>query len=72
MTISPAVPVTIPAGAEGIFMGGQQPVGGVSLQIYAATTSGYGAAATALLTAGSTKTTASGNFNLPSFTCPSA
>ena len=64
-------PVTAAAGVQGIFMGGQQPVGNVSIQIYAASTATYGGAATTLLTAGATKTTPSGNFTLPSFTCPS-
>ncbi len=58
------------SGAQGIFMGGQQPVGGVSLQLYAVGTSGYGSAASPLLTPGAVKTTASGNFTLPTFSCP--
>jgi streptogramin lyase len=47
-------------------MGGQQPVGGVTLQLYQAGTTGYGSAATLL---GTAQTTAGGNFNLPSYTC---
>jgi streptogramin lyase len=48
-------------------MGGQQPVGGVTLQLYQAGTTGYGSAATAL--GPSVQTTPGGNFNLPSYTC---
>jgi hypothetical protein len=67
------VPVHVPAGAvTGVFMGGQQPVGGVSLQLYAVGTGGYGSAADPLLTPGTVQTTALGNFTLPTFTCPSA
>jgi hypothetical protein len=50
-------------------MGGQQPVGFSTLQMYQTGTSGYGSGATPLFPAGSVKTTASGNFTLPSFTC---
>ena len=69
--VAPIVPVTAAAGAQGIFMGGQQPVGNINIQVYAINTSAYGGASTPLLTPGATRTTASGNFNLPSFTCPS-
>jgi streptogramin lyase len=48
-------------------MGGQQPVAGVTLQLYQAGTTGYGSAATPLGT--SAQTNAGGNFNLPSYTC---
>ena len=74
ITPTATVPVAVvnSTAATGIFMGGQQPVGGVSLQLYVVGTAGYGSAATPLLTAGATKTTASGNFTLPSFTCPTA
>lgn len=65
-------PVVTTTPASGVFMGGQQPVGGVSLQLYAVGTNGYGSAATPLLPAGSVMTTALGNFTLPSFTCPTA
>ena len=67
------VPVTVlSTKASGVFMGGQQPVGGVSLQLYAVGTTGYGSAATPLLTPGAVLTTSSGNFTLPSFPCPTA
>ena len=47
-------------------MGGQQPVAGVTLQLYQAGTTGYGSAATLL---GTAQTSAAGNFDLPSYTC---
>jgi hypothetical protein len=52
----------------GKVMGGQQPVAGVTLQLYLTGTSGYGAAATPL--GASFTTTPSGNFTFPSYTCP--
>jgi hypothetical protein len=55
--------------ASGRVMGGQQPVAGVDIQLYSAGTSGYASAATALFPAGSIKTTASGNFTIPAYTC---
>ncbi|ADW69214.1 NHL repeat-containing protein [Granulicella tundricola] len=71
-TLVPA-PVSIAAGqAKGIVMGGQQPVAGVALQLYAVGVTGYGSAATPLFTPGAVKTTPSGNFTFPSFTCPDA
>ena len=48
-------------------MGGQQPVAGVTLQLYQAGTTGYGSAATPL--GPSVQTNANGNFNFPSYTC---
>jgi len=57
-------------GPSGRFTGGQQAVAGVSMQLYAVGTTGYGSAANPLLTPGAVKTTASGNFTLPTFTCP--
>jgi len=56
--------------ATGRVMGGQQPVANVALQLYAVGSSGYGSAATPLLTPNSVMTTPSGNFTIPSFTCP--
>ena len=58
LTVSPS---------RGVVMGGQQPVGGVTLQLYQAGTTGYGSAATPL--GPTAQTTAGGNFNLPSYTC---
>jgi hypothetical protein len=65
-------PITVPASTKvnGIVMGGQQPVGGISLRLYTVGTTGYGSAATPLGAA--FVTTASGNFNLPAYTCPGA
>jgi hypothetical protein len=61
-------PAAITAAAlQGIVMGGQQPVAGVTLQLYQAGTNGYGSAATKLGASG--QTTPNGNFNLPSYTC---
>jgi hypothetical protein len=48
-------------------MGGQQPVAGVTLQLYQAGTTGYGLAAIPL--GPSVQTNAGGNFNLPSYSC---
>lgn len=57
------------AALQGVFMGGQQPVAGVTVQLYEASSAGYGAASIKL--GPSTQTTTSGNFNLPSYTCDS-
>jgi hypothetical protein len=48
-------------------MGGQQPVAGVTLQLYQAGTTGYGSAATPL--GPTVQTNAGGNFDLPSYSC---
>jgi DNA-binding beta-propeller fold protein YncE len=55
---------------KGIVMGGQQPVGNVALQLYAVGATGYGSAAMPLLTSGPVVTTASGNFNIGTYLCP--
>ena len=57
---------------RGMVHGGQQPVSGASIQLYAAATSGYGASATPLLT--STVTSDStGSFTITGdYTCPSS
>jgi streptogramin lyase len=61
-------PVTVTGAAvHGIVMGGQQPVAGVTVQLYQAGTAGYGSASTPL--GASVQTTANGNFNLPSYSC---
>ena len=57
---------------QGKFMGGQQPVAGVAIQLYTAGTSTYGSAATPLLPPGTVTTNAGGNFTLPSYMCPTA
>jgi streptogramin lyase len=58
--------LTLPA-AHGVVMGGQQPVAGVTLQLYQAGTTGYGSAATKL--GSPVQTDANGNFNIPTNTC---
>ena len=61
-------PATVAAAAaRGIVMGGQQPVAGVTLQLYQAGTTGYGLAAIPL--GPTAQTNAGGNFNLPSYSC---
>ena len=61
-----------PAAITGIVHGGQQPIAGAAIQLYAAGTSGDGSAATPLLTS-SVTTTSYGTFGLTGlYTCPSA
>ena len=56
---------------RGIVHGGQQPVSGASIQLYAAGATGYGSAATPLLTA-SVSSDANGNFTITGlYSCPS-
>ncbi|HEY4382814.1 MAG TPA: NHL repeat-containing protein [Acidobacteriaceae bacterium] len=65
---SASKPVVVTAARlQGVVMGGQQPVAGVTLQLYQAGTTGYGSAATALGV--SVQTTDKGNFDFPSYTC---
>jgi len=62
---APAMVTAAPV--QGLVMGGQQPVAGVTVQLYQAGTTGYGSQAMKL---GPTVPTASnGNFSLPSYTC---
>ena len=44
-----AEPAAIPAGSQGVVRGGQQPVTGATVQLYAVGTTGDGSAAMALL-----------------------
>jgi hypothetical protein len=61
-------PATLAAASlQGVVMGGQQPVAGVTIQLYQAGTAGYGSAAIPL--GPSVQTTVNGNFDLPSYTC---
>ncbi len=66
-SINVPVQVAVSGGTQGIFMGGQQPVANVGINLYQASTGGYGTAATSLTS--TFYTTASGNFTLPSYTC---
>lgn len=52
--------------------GGQQPISGALIQLYAVGTTGYGSAATPLITGTTIKTNQNGGFLLPtgSYTCP--
>ena len=57
---------------RGSVHGGQQPVTGASIQLYAAGTTGYGTSATALLTS-PVVTDSSGSFSITGdYTCPSS
>jgi len=67
-----ATATQVPAGLHGSVRGGQQPVGGASVQFYAAGTNGIGSAAPPLLS-NPVKSDSAGNFSVPtSFYCPSA
>ncbi|SNS43437.1 hypothetical protein SAMN05421770_101954 [Granulicella rosea] len=52
--------------------GGQQPISGALIQLYAVGTTGYGSTATPLITGTTIKTNVNGGFTLPtnSYTCP--
>lgn len=54
-------------GVAGRMFGGQQPISGATISVYAVGTGGYGSAATIL---SSTTTDPNGNFALPAYTCP--
>ncbi|MGA9063249.1 MAG: hypothetical protein WB341_16505 [Terracidiphilus sp.] len=62
---------TVASKLKGNVMGGQSPISGATVQLYAAGSSGYGSGAQALLTPALT-TDANGNFTIPngSYTCP--
>jgi hypothetical protein len=61
-----------PAGRQGVVMGGQQPVNGATVQLYAVGTGGDGSAASARL-APAVATGPDGSFNITGlYTCPSA
>ncbi|MGD0404052.1 MAG: hypothetical protein ABSB66_12745 [Candidatus Acidiferrales bacterium] len=55
---------------SGTVMGGLVPVCDSTIQLYAVGTTGDGSASTPLLTGAPVVTDSSGNFKLPSFTCP--
>jgi len=61
----------VPAGRQGLVHGGQQPVTGATIQLYAVGTSGDGSAATPLLSPAAVSD-ANGGFNISgTYTCPS-
>jgi len=65
-------PPGIPAGRQGVVHGGQQPVSGATIQLYAVGTTGDASAATPLLSPAVT-TDANGGFTITGlYTCPSA
>jgi hypothetical protein len=65
-------PLVVPAGRHGLVHGGQQPVTGATIQLYAAGATGDGSAATPLLSPAPV-TDANGTFNISgTYTCPSA
>jgi hypothetical protein len=59
------------AGLKGRMFGGQAPVTGATVTLYAASTSGYASPATEIPGA-TTTTDSSGNFTIPAHTCPAA
>jgi hypothetical protein len=65
-------PIATIAGVSGKVMGGQQPVVGIALQLYAVGVTGYATVATPLLTPGAVTTDATGSFRLPTISCPNA
>jgi DNA-binding beta-propeller fold protein YncE len=65
MTEKPVTPIQ----AQGEMQGGQQPIAGATLQLYAVGTGGYGSAATALFSPAIT-TDSNGVFTFPSSYCP--
>jgi hypothetical protein len=66
-----AYPGTVATAPSGEAYGGQQPVTGMSLQLYAAEGSGYGSAATGLFATPPT-TSSTGSFSFPTYHCPTA
>jgi hypothetical protein len=67
---APSAPVA-GVGIRGSAFGGQQPIVGASLQLYAANLTGYGMPASPLLPANAITTDADGSFNITGqYTCP--
>ena len=63
--------LAVPAGRHGLVHGGQQPVAGATIQLYAVGTTGDGSASTPLLSP-APATDANGTFNISgTYTCPS-
>ena len=69
---APVFPIDgTPGAIRGTAFGGQQPIVGASLQLYAANLTGYGSAAQPLLPANTITTDADGGFNITGqYTCP--
>ena len=71
MIETPTKPVTpVKTSVRGRAMGGQQPVTGMTLQLYDAGSGGYGTAATGMLTGTLPTTDSNGNFSFANPTCP--
>ncbi len=71
-TNSPLTSIASVPGMSGSVHGGQQPISGAAIQLYAVGTSGDGAASTALLTL-PVLSDANGNFNISGlYTCPTS
>jgi hypothetical protein len=71
MNMTPSGPVATPLALHGIVHGGQQPITGATISLFAAGTSGYGTGATSLLTA-PVSTDGNGNFTITGeYQCPS-
>ncbi|MGA2845741.1 MAG: immunoglobulin domain-containing protein [Candidatus Acidiferrales bacterium] len=69
-TTNATLTVNAVANKTGTVMGGLVPVCNSTIQLYAVGTTGDGSASTPLLTGAPVHTDSSGNFALPSFTCP--
>jgi hypothetical protein len=69
-TTAATLTVNAAAAISGTVKGGLVPISGSTIQLYAVGTTSDGSASTALLTGAPVLTDSSGNFSLPTFTCP--
>ena len=69
-TTAATLTVTAAAANSGTVMGGLVPITGSAIQLFAVGTTADGSASTPLLTGAAVLTDGSGNFSLPTFTCP--
>src|ERR1700735_4314249 len=69
-TTAATLTVTAASAISGTVKGGLVPISGSTIQLYAVGTASDGSASTPLLTGTPVLTDGSGNFTLPSFTCP--